>query len=297
MCVRTKTSYDCGHSFKEYQVCDRKSCRERERYHFENEGDCRRCREGGEATPCGRDGHDRYGRHISKKEPRTSIPRSPLSVVTDSQNGQASPWAAPSRRERGWRSPIRKMADEAWENEHLRREEDLQRRVVGSKVSSGGSLPSYLDNLSPSPSSPSLPSPLDRHRGGRDDREAAIREEMRRMEDVERVWSRRRRERQPSYDSFESLGGSHRSHHAYSQGYSHGHNSRSQYQDEDYHIPSSGHRSPPRFHRSRTYDSGFGSRPKYEKPYNLYNTEQYLSGLGQEFGELVRDSGRRWTRR
>lgn len=265
MCVRTKTSYGCGHTNKQDQKCYRHSCGGLERYHFEHEGDCRQCRKGGDTVSRGREGQGRYAREVlKKKDPQPSAARVPLSVI--SRNGQSSPWAPSGREEKDWRSPIRRQADEAWEEEHARRQEDLQSRSPGSR---GGSVRSI------EPDSPHA-------QRRRQDREAAIQEQLRKMEDSERIRVRRRRERQASHDSFDSFGESRHSR-ASSGLHSHGqHGYGSAYQNHQ----SGG--------RSRMYDSGFGSSKHH--PYNLYNTESYFSGLGHGFGELVRDSSRRWTR-
>lgn len=264
MCVRTKTSYDCGHTYKQDQSCHRHSCAGLERYHFESEGDCRQCKKDGEAVSRGREGQGRYARELYKKEHKPPQIRIPLS--TTSHNSQSNPWAPPSRREKDWRSPIRKQADEAWEEEHVRREEDLQNRSPSTK--SGSVRPAELEYPR-------------REKQSQDDREASIREELRKIEDSKVIRSRRRRERQASYDSFDSIGESYRSH---SSGlHSRGHHSPGQY--------SSGGRSH-ESGRSRMYDSGFS--PSKHNPYNVYNTESYFSGLGHGLGDLVKD--RRWPR-
>lgn len=260
MCVRTKTSYDCGHTYKQDQSCNRHHCTGLERYHLENEGDCRSCKRGGESVARGREGQGRYARELYKKEHKPPMIQIPLSTV--SHNSQSTAWALPDSREKDWRSPIRKQADEAWEEEHARREEDLQSRSPSTRVSSVRSA--------------ELDRPREQQR--REDRETAIHEELRKIEDAERVRVHRRRERQASYDSFDSFGESYRS-----QGsgfHSHGHHSSGQRSYE------SG--------KSRTYDSGFSSSKHH--PYNVYNTESYFRGLGQGLGDLVRDSSRRWAR-
>ncbi|KAF7507489.1 hypothetical protein GJ744_010420 [Endocarpon pusillum] len=262
MCVRTKTSYDCGHTHKQDQSCHRHSCTELERYHFKNEGDCRQCRKAGEAVSRGREGQGRYARELYKKEHKSSS--NPVPLSTTSQNSQSSPWAPPDSKERAWSSRIRRRADEAWEEEHARREQDLQSRSASSR---GGSVRSVEPDHA-----------HDQHE--RDDYGASIREELRRVEDAERIRVRRQRDRQASYDSFDSYGESHRSNG--SGLYSHGHYSSG-----------SGRRSH-ESGRSRMYDSRFSSSK--HNPYNLYNTESYFSGLGHGLGEMVRDSGRKWAR-
>jgi hypothetical protein len=267
MCVRTKSSYGCGHTYKQDESCHRSSCAGLERYHFEKEGDCRQCRRGGGSVSRGREGQGRYARELSKKDQKPYVTRVPLAPI--STNGQPSPWAPASRREKDWRSPIRKQADEAWEEEHARREEDLQSRSPGSR--SGGSVRS----------DPESPQHL------REDQEAAIREELRKFDGSERIRIRRRRDRQTSYDSIDSFGESYRSHGSsglYSQGHSSARRS---------------HESGGSSGRSRMYDSGFNggsNKHAHGSPYNLYNTESYFRGLGQGFGDLVRDSGRKLAR-
>jgi hypothetical protein len=49
MCVKAKTTYDCGHSFKSLDHCDHAifngedSCSEADRKHYSREGDCESC--------------------------------------------------------------------------------------------------------------------------------------------------------------------------------------------------------------------------------------------------------------
>jgi hypothetical protein len=265
MCVRTKTSYGCGHTYKQDQSCDRPPCLGLERYHLENEGDCRQCKKDGKAVSRGREGHGRYARELYKKEhkpPQIQIPS------TTSHTSQSNPWAPPNKREKDWRSPIRKQADEAWEEEHNRREQDLLNRSPNSKL---GDL-TFTELVQPR-----------RERQDQDDRKASIRNEVQKIEDANRLQARRRRERQASYDSFDSIGESYRSHG--SRQHSCGHPSHGQYGSEG-----RSHESV----RSRMYDSGFG--PAKHNPYNVYNTESYFSGLSQGLGGLVKDSSRRWAR-
>jgi hypothetical protein len=270
MCVRTKTSYDCGHTYKQDQSCHRASCPGLERYHFESEGDCRQCKKDGEAVSRGREGQGRYARELYKKDhqpPQIRIPSS-----STSHNSQSNPWAPPSKREREWHSPIRKQADEAWEEEHARREQDLQNR--SPRITSGDITSAELTHPR-------------RESRGREDHESTIRDEVQKQEDARRLRARRRRERQASYDSFDSIGESYRS---YGSGqHSCGHHSHGQCGGSEGRSHESGGG------RSRMYDSGF-SPPKQHSPYNVYNTESYFSGLGQGLGGLVKDSGWRWAR-
>lgn len=126
MCIRTKTSYGCGCSFKDTEECHASRCSGLERYHYMKEGDCRSCKHGGGTVTRGREGKGRYAKEITR--------RSPVDV-----SGGASPWASthgPSRREKEWQSPTRRQADSAWEKEHSSRIDDLQSRVEELEVSS-----------------------------------------------------------------------------------------------------------------------------------------------------------------
>jgi hypothetical protein len=260
MCVRTKTSYGCGHVYKQDEICHHpRSCAGLERYHFVKDGDCRQCKSGGEGISRGREGQGRYARELQRKDRKLPIIQIPLSTISD--NPQSSPWASPMRKEKNWTSPIRKKADKAWEEEKVERENDLLSRSPSSR---GGSV-QYLESYS------------SHEPQRRDDRGATIQEQRHLIEEAERIRNRRRREREASYDSFDSFGGSHQS-------YSSGLHSQDHY--------SSGHRSH-HSDRSRFYDSGFGSK---QNPYNLYNTQYYFSGLGQGIGGMVKESSKRWAR-
>jgi hypothetical protein len=127
MCIRTKTSWGCGCQVKDTEECNSSRCTGLERYHYEREGDCRRCKYGGGSITRGREGKGRYAQQMNR--------RSPVDV-----SGGASPWMPAekaSRREKEWQSPTRKKADFAWEEEHSSRIDDLQSRVEQMSVTSG----------------------------------------------------------------------------------------------------------------------------------------------------------------
>jgi hypothetical protein len=129
MCVRTKTSYGCGHEYKTTNTCSSPRCKSIERYHYPREGDCRECKHAGEEVTRGREGKGRYAREISRRE----VERKPLRTVSGNTPPLTldigcgiSPWGAPSKREKGWHSPSRQKADQAWLEEHGERNSDLQ---------------------------------------------------------------------------------------------------------------------------------------------------------------------------
>lgn len=263
MCARTKNSYGCGHTHKQDRSCRHEFCPGLERYHFKHEGDCRPCKRGGEMVLRGLEGQGRYARDLHKKDAGNREP-----LLTISPDSPTNPWAPPSKKEKDWRSSIRKRADEAWQDEHARREKDLQSRSPSSRH--GSVTSAELDSV-PSPQS-------------RVDRERAIHEELRKIQDAERIRIHRRRERKASCDSCDSLGESNRS---YESGLrSHG-----------YHSHSSGHGSH-ESDRSRMYDPGLSPPTRQgQNPYNMYNTGFYLSNLGQGLGEFVKDSSWWYGRR
>ncbi|KAL6247866.1 hypothetical protein RBB50_005214 [Rhinocladiella similis] len=123
MCVRTKTTYGCGCEFKTTNECNDPRCSRLERWKFPREGDCKLCKEGGQTVTRGREGKGRYaqemGRRHQGREP--SCDPEPQDI-----GGGISPWASPSKREKEWHSPSRKMADDAWLQEHAERNNDLQ---------------------------------------------------------------------------------------------------------------------------------------------------------------------------
>ncbi|ETN43316.1 uncharacterized protein HMPREF1541_02475 [Cyphellophora europaea CBS 101466] len=117
MCVRTKTSYGCGCTFKHTEGCGSSRCKKIDRYHYMKEGDCRECKYGGSAVTRGREGKGRYAKEMHR--------RSPVEI-----GDRGSPWAAAptsARREKEWQSPTRRKADSAWEEEHSSRMEELEK--------------------------------------------------------------------------------------------------------------------------------------------------------------------------
>lgn len=136
MCVRTKTSYGCGHEFKSTEECYSSRCHGMQRFHYIKDGDCRSCKYGGGAVTRGRDGKGRYAREMQRRGDSRSNSRegSPETAQHHAVeiDGSASPWAAPnpsSRREKEWHSPSRRRADDAWLKEHDQRMSDLESRL------------------------------------------------------------------------------------------------------------------------------------------------------------------------
>ncbi|OCT48459.1 hypothetical protein CLCR_04255 [Cladophialophora carrionii] len=138
MCVRTKTSYGCGCEYKTDAECHSSRCQGLERYHYPKSGDCKACKEAGEALTRGRDGKGRYGQEIGRRalsrQEDVDPPFDPVPEVAEAGNG-ISPWAPPLAREKEWVSHSRKKADDSWLEEHAERNLDLQ--------SIRESLPSY----------------------------------------------------------------------------------------------------------------------------------------------------------
>jgi len=125
MCVRTKTSYGCGHEFKTTNQCHSSRCSGLERYQFPREGDCKTCKEGGQAITRGREGKGRYAQELSRRQQPRECSSDPTPLTMD-VGGGISPWAPPIKREKEWHSPSRKKADDAWLEEHAERNSDLQ---------------------------------------------------------------------------------------------------------------------------------------------------------------------------
>ena len=146
MCVRTKTSYGCGCTYKTTNECDSSRCSGVERYHYMHEGDCRSCKTGGENITRGREGKGRYAQEIQRRSPLDISSTGPRIDVS----GGASPWASSARRGDEWHSPTRMKADDAWEQEHERRVWDLQSRAERMSVSAPTSSPRPR-HRSPSP--------------------------------------------------------------------------------------------------------------------------------------------------
>jgi hypothetical protein len=192
MCTRTKTSFGCGCAHKSTEECYSRSCTGIARYHFLKEGDCAECKRGGNRVTRGREGKGRYAQELKLRDGAPPVTRPPLSPI--STNVNANPWAPPRSREKEWRSPVRRKADDAWLDEHERRQRDLEAK-------------SQQNSPRGSPSSPLKDHARDqRHR---DETPAKLRDEMRRIEDAERARLRRRAERSNSYDSFDTMDSSH----------------------------------------------------------------------------------------
>jgi hypothetical protein len=225
MCVRTKTSYGCGCEYKTNVGCQASSCSGLERYHYPKRGDCKACKEAGNALTRGRDGRGRYGQEISKRsQSRQDEVEQPLEILEEvAEVGHGiSPWASATSKEKDWMSRPRRQADDAWLEEHSERNLDLQ--------SIREALPSYSP---PEHSSPAYHSPQQRptriyvldedvpeRDGGsrrhcrRDDSGRSMPVEIRSVrEDYNQSHSHRvyRRRRQDSQESFESLPSTHSS--------------------------------------------------------------------------------------
>jgi hypothetical protein len=128
MCVRTKTSWGCGHEFKTTNKCHSSRCPGLERYHYQKECDCRDCKEGGQTITRGREGKGRYAQEIGRRNSSAGSSLSEFSSSSQALDVGAgiSPWANPSKREKEWHSPSRKKADASWLQEHVERHSDLQ---------------------------------------------------------------------------------------------------------------------------------------------------------------------------
>lgn len=192
MCARTKTSYGCGCYHKSTQPCHSRLCNDIARYHFLKEGDCPDCKRGGDRVTRGREGKGRYAQEIKLRNAAPPVTRPPLSPI--SANFKAGPWApAPPRpREKEWHSPVRRKADDAWLEEHERRQQDLDAK--SQKCSSRGSQSS--------PSSPTRDYARESRR--QDENADKLLDEMIRIE-AECTRLRRRAERSNSYDSFQTM--------------------------------------------------------------------------------------------
>lgn len=149
MCVRTKSSYGCGCTYKSTNECRSSRCNGLERFHCMRDGDCRSCKSGGEAITRGREGKGRYAQEISRRSPPVDIPSSTGPRIDVS--GGASPWASSGRRTDEWHSPTRVKADDAWQKEHDRRVQDLQSRAEQLSVSEPPSPLQVVRRRSPSP--------------------------------------------------------------------------------------------------------------------------------------------------
>lgn len=188
MCTRTKTTYGCGCRHKSTDECHSPSSTCITRFHFAKEYDCDECRRGGDRVTRGREGKGRYARELKLSNATSLVTRPPLSPI--STNIKASPWAPepPRPREKEWRSPVRRKADDAWLVEHEQRERDLEAK--SQKSLSGGSVSSPTTNYT-----------RDHRR-----RDENLADKVRRLEEeVERLRVRRRQEWSNSYDSFHTM--------------------------------------------------------------------------------------------
>jgi len=127
MCVRTKTSFGCGHTLKDTRDCELSACYGLERFLFQKDGDCVQCRQGGDSVTRGREGKGRYAQEISRRSKTRAVLAEidPYSEAIDA----VEPWARPDKPEREWQSPTRRQADDAWLTEHEKRMADLQLRM------------------------------------------------------------------------------------------------------------------------------------------------------------------------
>lgn len=159
MCVRTKTSYGCGHEYKTTNECGDSRCTSIERYHYPKSGDCRGCKRGGEVVTRGREGRGRYAREICRRPHDQSEQREPLVEITGNAERRSldvgagiSPWAVSQGSGKDWGSPTRLKADTAWLEEHVERNTDLQSiRETLSSSSSASSDRSSTVIESPGP--------------------------------------------------------------------------------------------------------------------------------------------------
>lgn len=269
MCVRTKTSYGCGHEFKTTADCHSSRCQGLERYHYPKKGDCRDCKQGGEAITRGREGKGRYAQEISRRgRPREQLAESVHGAFpnTSEVGGGISPWAAPSTREKEWQGDWRKRADDAWLQEHVERSVDLQTirdtvsscapsergsPIAHSPVSRGERIYVYEDD-------PHYIQDDDRERHhGRDPTERSLQIEIRSFhDDHDRrshrpVSDRRRHDSQESFESMHSMRSSTRKH-----------TPARSYASYEYREP---------------YDSGYGSYgSRASNGYETAKTEPYL---------------------
>lgn len=199
MCIRTKTSYGCGHAPKTTVECNKgRHCPDIERWHYQKDVDCRACKQGGSNISRGREGHGRYAQEIRRKESSSSKNRPPVSQIS-SNSTASSPWAPPSKEEKEWRSPIRQNADELWMQEHEMRQTDLE-----SKSRSQTSSRQHKPHHSTPREHYREPSST-RAQRQRDETEARLQEEISRINELDRVRARRQVERSGSYSSFPDL--------------------------------------------------------------------------------------------
>lgn len=149
MCVRTKTSYGCGHVYKSTNDCYSSACDGIDRFHYMKEGDCRECRKEGVNVSRGKDGKGRYAQKLKSSKPRDKSYSSSAEVLSSEREkgSVTSPWAPQDKPEKTWESPHRRQADEAWLSEHDDRISDLQDRFGTFNLSDKQSRPKYSKEL------------------------------------------------------------------------------------------------------------------------------------------------------
>lgn len=155
MCLKSKTTFGCGHRIKYTELCEEPNCSSIDRWKFPANKDCPRCKAAGEASSRGKEGLGRHGREIRTRENRQqssdsySIPSSPS--YSGSPRLSISPWAESdrSRKEKKWDTPTRQMADAAWLVEHECRMSELEETT--SKLSLSSHRQSCFDSPTPSP--------------------------------------------------------------------------------------------------------------------------------------------------
>lgn len=157
MCLKSKTTFGCGHCIKYTELCEEPSCNSMDRWKFPANKDCPQCKAAGEASTRGKEGRGRHGREIRTRESRQSssdsYPIPPSPSCSGSPRLSISPWAASdhSLNEKKWDTPTRQKADAAWLIEHERRISELEKST--SKLSFGSHKQTYVNSATPSPRS------------------------------------------------------------------------------------------------------------------------------------------------
>ena len=173
--------------------CQERYCRGLDKFHVMKDGDCRDCKRAGNRVTRGREGKGRYAQEPKARFTAPAAKRTPLMPIhTNVKNG---PWAKDydtrrdKRNER--RSPIREKADEAWLEEHEKRMRDLKAR-------------SQPKVYKPVPSHPVRPSSYYQQEARYQAEAAHFRDEMRKIQDVERARTKRKPEDTDGYDNYHS---------------------------------------------------------------------------------------------
>lgn len=127
MCVRTKTTFGCGHWAKTTEPCGYSTCTTIDKWGIPAENkDCGQCRSGGTTANRGREGRGAHAKEI-RKEQRRSSPQSTSTPSSPSAHLSISPWALErSSSQKKWDTPTRQKADAAWVVEHERRMSDIE---------------------------------------------------------------------------------------------------------------------------------------------------------------------------